>query len=238
MKTFHCLSNFAPFYQIEIKIDDYLTVHIHRNTSGKERIWYPGNSGNCILMGAYTNSPQVLVRYDVSQSKDKFLSLILSQYQKKRDISYTLSVYSTQHFGIARPTGDLPFSVEMHSAWTMRTSGGPLGRSSFADNPMFAVEVPNSGAIVEIRLFTSRSTAINGILAPVGRFGECIRRNTGPPVIDTGKYRFGFVVSQSKRIDGGYYVLVVSSYQQGQEGVFQARFLSSTKLKICEVPRG
>ena len=58
---------------------DYLTVHVHRTNEKRDRINYQGGK-SCVLTGAYTNNPHLLVRYDVSGSvDDKYLSLVLSQ---------------------------------------------------------------------------------------------------------------------------------------------------------------
>jgi hypothetical protein len=35
------------------QVDDYLTIHIHRNKGKNERIWYSGRLGNCVLVRTY-----------------------------------------------------------------------------------------------------------------------------------------------------------------------------------------
>jgi hypothetical protein len=216
------------------KVDDYLTVHLHKNNEKKQRVWYPGKSGDCIMMGAYTNSPQVLIRYDVTSNADKYLSLVLSQYKKTRDIPYTLSIFGTEDFALCQPPKSPEHLIELTSSWTATTAGGPIGSASYTKNPMFAVQIPKGGATIELRLATTKAAAINAILAPVSEFGERIDRNPGQPVVDTGNYRFGFVVARSV-VKPGPYVLIVSSYSPGQQAVFQVKVFSSAKLKIKEI---
>ena len=84
------------------QVSDYLTLHIHRTTSSRRRVWYPGGS-NCVLTGAYTNNQHILIRYDVEGPSDKHLSIVLSQYKKSTDLCYTLSV-SQFRFAVALTT--------------------------------------------------------------------------------------------------------------------------------------
>ena len=185
-------------------------------------------------MGAYTNSPQVLVRYDVSTPDDKFLSLVLSQYNKTRDIAYTLSILCTQSFTLGKPIEELPHCLALNSSWTTETAGGPIGKPSFSKNPMFALQIPKGKDLfVELRISTAKAVAANALLVPVKKFRDRIERNTGKPVIDTGKYRFGFVASQRQKVAPGAYVLVVSNFHPGQEAVFEVKVLTSvSKVKV------
>lgn len=64
---------------------DYLTIHLHRNDETIDRIWYP-RTKRSVLMGAYTNNPHCLVRYDITDASDKFLSVVLSQFEKRNDL--------------------------------------------------------------------------------------------------------------------------------------------------------
>jgi calpain-7 len=81
---------------IMFQVSDYLTLHIHRISSSKQRVWYPGG-GKCVLTGAYTNNQHVLIRYDAEGLQDKYLSLVLSQHKKSNDLCYTISVSRLFH---------------------------------------------------------------------------------------------------------------------------------------------
>jgi hypothetical protein len=41
--TKYCIS-------LKLQVDDYLTIHIHRNKGKSERVWYPGKGGDCVLV--------------------------------------------------------------------------------------------------------------------------------------------------------------------------------------------
>jgi calpain-7 len=128
------------------EVNDFLTVHLVRNTKHKERIWYP-HGPNTLVNGAYTNNPHVLLRYDLAGPEDKFLSLVLSQHEKSHDLSYTLSCFCTEHFILGKPPELLPCELPLHGSWIEKTAGGPVGSAGFFDNPMYAVTVGEETAI-------------------------------------------------------------------------------------------
>lgn len=182
--------------------------------------------------GAYTNNPHVLVRYDVSGPSDAHLSLVLSQYKKSNDLAYTLSCFSTEQFSLGLPERDLEHSIELSASWTAATAGGPIGSTTFISNPMFAINVPDGGAVVQLRVSTKKTAAVNVVLVPVDSFRQRADKAKGKPLIDTDKYKHGFVVSEKVKVKSGNYVLVVSNFQEGQTAPFVLRVCSSHMVKV------
>lgn len=202
---------------------------MHRAGDDRERIWYPGGP-NCVLTGAYTNNPHVLVRYDVNGPLDARLALVLSQYKKSHDLAYTLSCFCTEPFTLGQPRKDLPFTLEFDSSWTASSAGGPIGIASFNQNPMWAIQVPEGGAEVQIRCSAVKTFAVNVLLVPVQTFGQRIGWAFAQPLVDSGNYRHGFVVTKRKLIPAGFYTLAVSTFNVGQQGSFKLQIGSSSKL--------
>lgn len=209
---------------------DFLTIHVHRNQGKNEIIWYSGQSGNCVCTGAYTNNPFNLIRYDLTCNEDKNLSLVLSQYQKKNDLRYTLSIYCTEKFTLSKPRPLLPHSL--HRSGHFRADGGPLGSAAMMRNPMIALTVSKANTVVEICASTAKSMALNVVVVPVPRPGDRLDKATGVAVIDSGKYRQGFVVTERTTLLPGSYVVMVSCYTPGQEGPFDLNFMSSQMVDL------
>lgn len=213
---------------------DYLTIHIHRNQS-RERIWYPGASGDCVLTGCYTNNPHVLVRYDVEDSSDKNLSLVLSQYQKSNDLNFTLSCFCTEDFALGKPENDLGNTVNLEGAWSTRSAGGPIGSRNYFNNPQYAIKVP-SPTTMQVSLGTTTTNAANIVLIPVRQFKDPAEEAVGDAIIDSGKYRHAFVVSEKKKVPAGNYSLILSNFHADQTGIFTVKVSSnSSKLKIEKI---
>ena len=211
-------------------VSDFLTVHVHRNKGHRETIWYPGKSGNCCLTGAYTNNPHVLVRYDVLCEADKHLSLVLSQYQKTNDLRYTLSLYSTESFVLSKPRAPLTNCIKRSGY--LNVDGGPLGSKQVVRNPMFALTVAEDKTIMEVNVSTAKNIALNLIVLPVARAGHRLEQASGPAVVDSGKYRHGFVVTERTVLRAGSYVLMVSCFTPQQEGKFDLECRSSQPTEL------
>lgn len=216
---------------------DYLTVHAHRNNENRDIIWYPRGK-SCVLTGAYTNNPHVLIRYDASGPADKYISLVLSQYKKSHDLAFTLSCFCTEPFYLSQPAKGLPLCREVSSEWTMSTAGGPPGLITFQQNPMWAVHVPDEGAYIQMRVNTVKSFAVNVMLVSVEERGQRVKQITREPMLDSGDYRHGFTITSTERrkVPGGEYTIIVSTYTPGQVGKFRLSISSSSKLKIKCIP--
>lgn len=212
-------------------------MHIHRNSAKRERIWYPGRSGNCVLTGCYTNNPHVLVRYDIQDAADKHLSLVLSQYKKANDLNYTLSCFCTEDFLLGKPEKDLENHVVMSSTWSTYSAGGPIGQEKFITNPQFSVRIP-AATTLQLKLSTLTTVAANVMLVPVAACGDSIEKATGEPLVDSGKYRHGFVATDRTVVKAGMYTLIVSNFHVGQTGLFSIIVSSSSsKLKVEKINR-
>lgn len=209
-------------------------MHIHRNSAKRERIWYPGRSGNCVLTGCYTNNPHVLIRYDVQDSKDKHLSLVLSQYKKSNSLNYTISCFCTESFHLGKPEQDLQHRVEICSTWTTYTAGGPVGQKNFIKNPQFAVRLASTTTL-QILLSTTTTVAANVMLVPVKEIGATIDSATGDPELDSGQYRHGFVASEKKAVNSGTYTLIVSNFHVDQTGLFTLKIVSSKPVTMEKI---
>jgi calpain-7 len=139
------------------EVDDFLTVHLVRNTAKRDRIWYP-HGPKTLVNGAYTNNPHVLLRYDISGPEDKFVSLVLSQHEKSHDLAYTISCYCTERFTLGKPPDMLPFSVIRRGSWTEKTAGGPVGSIAFFVNPMYMVIVKEDNEM-QLRCHANKTNA-------------------------------------------------------------------------------
>jgi calpain-7 len=218
--------------------DSYLTIHVVRS-GAKKRIWYP-HSKNTVVNGAYTNNPHVLVRYDVASKDDRYLSLVLSQHDKKKDIAYTLSTFCTEPFLLGRPSRLLKFSRVVRGRWTTGKLGGSVGATDFFQNPIFAITIEDSSAVIQLRCSTAKTIPVNIMVleVPAGTPLTSYRSAaSGKPILDTGNYRHAFVVTEPTPVPAGSYMVVVSTWSR-QEGEFTLCIGSSCEIQheIVEIP--
>lgn len=117
--TRHIKMMSEEFASESTKNDIFLTLHVHK---GGKRIYAPAQP---YIKGIYSSDPHILTRIDVSaedtreanevslehpQGKPIEYTLVLSQNDKKRDVNYTLSVYSTSLPFACRLLPSLPFN--------------------------------------------------------------------------------------------------------------------------------
>eukprot|EP00934_Nitzschia_sp_Nitz4_P003821 Nitzschia sp. Nitz4//scaffold33_size148984//108967//111638//NITZ4_002941-RA/size148984-augustus-gene-0.258-mRNA-1//1//CDS//3329548466//3811//frame0 len=213
-------------------VDDFLTVHMLRNNEKKEKIWYP-HGRNSLVNGAYTNNPHVLVRYEISGPKDKYISLVLSQHQKSQDLGYTLSCFCTERFSLGAPQKDLSYEIVLQGSWTEENAAGPIGKKLYFQNPMYMVQLSDNETI-QLRCSTVKSLAVNIILicVPDKASAESLPVNTkryGTPVLDSGNYRHGFTVTERTKVARGTYSMIVSTFHEGNLGNYSISLASASK---------
>ena len=166
-----------------------------------------------------------MVQYDVLNESDKHLALVLSQYKKSKDLNYTISCYCTEDFELTSPEPNLENQTQISATWSTYSAGGPIGCDTFDTNPQYAIFIPNNLAhpkqsvTIQISVSSTATTAVNALLIPVKKYGEKLQKDSDA-IIDTGKYRHGFVVSNRTSIPSGAYTLVVSNYHVGQTGFY------------------
>jgi len=219
------------------EVHDFLTIHLVRNSAKLDRVWYPNGKGT-IVNGCYTNNPHVLLRYDVSGPEDQYISLVLSQHEKTHDLSYTLSCYCTEPFTLERPPKMLPLSMNFTREWSTGSAGGAVGSRNFFINPMFAITLTQKTKL-QVRCATSHILAINVMLLENNSRDPAnlseLTKSMKNPILDSGNYRHGFIVTETKSISSGTYVLVCSTYHPGQIGKFILTVDSSVGIKITKI---
>lgn len=209
---------------------DFLTVHLHRGNKERERIWFPGSNGNCVVTGTYTNNPHSLLRYEFSTDTDQYLVLVLSQHKKCNDISYTLNILSTEHFEMDVPRELPPFHYSFRSVFSSRS--GPIGTDKFLFNPSYCIRLKESTDF-QAKLLVPTSIAVNLVLLCVREFGHGPENAYGNAIVDTGKYRHGFLVSCRQSVAAGNYLLVASPFQSPLESIdFFLDVYASSSIEI------
>ena len=137
--------------------DDFLTLHVFGEDSKQasiidRRVFH---RNDCTMVGTYINSPHYLVRLDVNshggdgksktkrRSKKDLYTIVVSQYEKRHDVSFTMTCYSTIPCRF-RPVNDSFFwkyKRKINAAFTEKYSGGCRNFASFPMNPQFRLIV-------------------------------------------------------------------------------------------------
>lgn len=128
-----------------------------KNSVKKERVWYPQKS-TTLVHGVYTNNPHGLVRYDIGGPQDEFVSLVLSQHNKTKDMGYTLSCFCTESLSLTHTEIELPNMQVVNGKWSAENAKGPVGKDDFFFNPMYAMTLSQETTL-QLRCSTMKGFA-------------------------------------------------------------------------------
>ena len=116
-----------------------------------------------------------------------------------------------------------------------------MASDNFFTNPMFAITVAE-GTTLQLRCSANKTNAVNVMLVSLrGKKADNIRDyrrladTNGKPILDSGNYRHGFTVTATKSIGSGTHIIIVSTYEPGQQGSFEIAIGSSAELVNTQI---
>ena len=128
---------------------DFLTLHVYDENVEQTRDRRIFHRKGALYTGTYINSPHYLLRIDV-QNKDKKdkkkqnvrrYTIVISQYEKKHDVSYTITAYSTLPARF-KPIDDAKlwkYQKVFNGKWDKNYCGGSPNHETFPKNPQFKI---------------------------------------------------------------------------------------------------
>ncbi|KAF6774821.1 hypothetical protein AHF37_06098 [Paragonimus kellicotti] len=167
-----------------------------------------------------TNSPHCLVQLLQDPGTNSY-HLVVSQFEKNNTIYYTLRVYSTAPFTLSKLIDPYKIEKQITGQWKGVSAGGCRNHpDTYDNNPCYQITIPNNDAdnqlLIEMR--GPKDYAIGCELIKV----SATNPNAPNPMErkSSGNYRRGYVVLEQAGLSGGTYNLIVSTYNQNQEGPF------------------
>eukprot|EP01084_Bolivina_argentea_P006406 12151_1 len=125
--------------------NDFVTLHVYDETKVNtcdRRVFYRKGA---IHTGTYINSPHYLAKIDVCMDDCKKCryTVVMSQYEKKHNVAYTITSYSSIPITI-KP-------IDEHKLWTCQKTfigkwdkyccGGSPNHDTFPENPQFKIKI-------------------------------------------------------------------------------------------------
>ena len=242
-------------HEIEKKEEDtqYIAVHIYNNDQ-KGLIYYPENA---VLSGTYINNIHFLSRMNVDPGTHRY-QIVVSQYEKTEDLSYTVNVYSTSDISLRSIRSPYPKLVTISGEWDEKNAGGSLNHPlTFLRNPMFEMYIHEpcslivklkcpkqySGHISAYKIHPVSSENEMGESSSVGggRLTSMMELDNGirtKKIADSGPYRGGFCyfeITAQQLAQVGCpcnLTLVASTYEQSQLGPFIIEVGSNSKVDV------
>jgi len=229
---------------------DYMTLFLYAETGG-ERVYYPGKaevegeyinrwveSGYVVLKStdAHVGSPHVLVRFTAPAAPSSN-TLVVSQHEKRRSLSFTVHAFSTSSFTFAEIPKGYPHEHRTTGSWTETTAGGCMSFSSFYTNPQYKVTVQSSAIGKKAQLFAMleapRTFPVNVKLVKGGSRISSAAQDA--VILGSGDYRHGFAFARGE-VEAGDYVAVVSTWEPELVGDFFFTIGSTAGITVSLLP--
>lgn len=163
---------------------EYVTLHLYKTNHPMTRVFYPAKP---LVRGTYSNNPHYLARFDippVSGATTQSYTLVVSQYEKLRDICFTVDVFSTARFKMRNIPVNYGHERKMKGEWK---SPGPIVRELellVATKVRLQLQAPKDVAVN----ITIRNQSGGGSVATSGDFrrGYCVLESAGE--LTAGKF--------------------------------------------------
>ncbi|KAJ1978562.1 cysteine protease [Dimargaris verticillata] len=216
---------------------DYISMYVYDRPNATSRVHSPEDP---LVATDFINSPHVLVRFNAPPGVS-YVSLVLLQYEKVRDLHFTLRAHSMAPLTLA-PIPQLPHRQQLAGEWDDQTCGGSAVHASFGDNPQYKLTIPagasnDQGLPVTGMAMLEAGTdkQVNLVVVRGGlRVASLSYRNT---VSDSGPYSESTCFCPlSADLSPGEYTVIASTHQPGQRGAFKLSVELGQPFTLAAIP--
>lgn len=212
---------------------EYITVLVYKN-DGK-RVYYPYDPP-AYIDGTRINSPHYLCKLMVNSAGVSRYTLVISQYEKMHTIHYTLRVYSTCPFSLAKIGNPYKHKQEITNAmWKGITAGGCANHSdTYKNNPIFQIQMmssnPENQLLIDLKGPKQYQVGFDVVAVSLNNPNEkpyCRK--------SSGLFRAGFAILELTDVPAGIFNIIPSTFLPGQEAPFFLTVQTSCPMKILRI---
>ncbi|KAJ5121808.1 Peptidase C2 calpain domain III [Penicillium atrosanguineum] len=182
-------------------------------------------SDGALHRGPYVDSPNTLMRLEMPP-RTTYTAVISEQSLPSSSQNFTFSAFSTSPVSLA-PSLDKYLCLNKASgSWTALTAGGNAESARYSSNPQFSLQVSEKTDLSILLESTEAELATH--LKLFWSNGQRIARVRSRDIIaDSGDYRRGCALAETRFLDRGVYTIVCSTFAPDQIGRFTL-WISST----------
>uniref|UniRef100_H2YUD5 Calpain catalytic domain-containing protein n=1 Tax=Ciona savignyi TaxID=51511 RepID=H2YUD5_CIOSA len=192
---------------------EFITLLVYLNDGKK--VYYP-YSPPPHIDGVRINSPHYLTRIQVPENGPHRYTLVVSQYEKHKNIRYTLRVYSLVEFKFNNIEDPYRLKKRIQGEWTAATAGGcSNNKATYGNNPIYQINIEGNGQaqlLVELRAPKDYNNGFDII---------CVETNAEKPFNKTtsGSFRPGYSALEIS-VPCGVYNIIPCTFSAQQLGHF------------------
>ncbi|KAJ5574500.1 hypothetical protein N7450_008399 [Penicillium hetheringtonii] len=180
--------------------------------------------------GPYVDSPNTLMRLEMPP-KTTYTAVISEQSLPSASQNFTLSALSISPVSLAPSRDKYMCLSKAIGSWTPLTAGGNAESARYPSNPQFSLQVSEK---TDISILLESEEADLAIHVKIfWSNGQRIARARSRDIIaDSGDYRRGCALAETKLLDKGVYTIVCSTFAPDQIGRFTLWISSDIPCKV------
>ena len=202
-------------------------------------------SDGALLRGSYVDTPQTLLRADLST--DAAYTVVIAQENLQNTTqSFTLSAFSQCPFILQPAKATYEYWTAQKSAWTSFTAGNNSNSPNYFTNPQFRLSIPSTSSSTSSSpssssdialLLESLEGAVSVHVMILWMRGERATRTTARDIVGhSGGYRRGCALVELRGVEAGEYNVICSTFHAGQRGKFTLHLGSSRPCLLNPLP--
>lgn len=175
-------------------------------------------SDGALHRGPYVDSPNTLMRLEMS-AKTTYTVVVSEQSLPALSQNFTLSAFSTSPVSLATSLDKHLCLTKTTGSWTALTAGGNAESAQYSTNPQFSLQVSGKTDL-SILLETNNAELATHVKLFWSHGQRISRVRSRDIIVDSGDYRRGCALAETRSLDKGVYTIVCSTFAPNQLGRF------------------
>ncbi|CAG8297483.1 unnamed protein product [Penicillium salamii] len=182
-------------------------------------------SDGALHRGPYVDSPNILMRLEMTPNST-YTAVVSEQSLPSASQNFTLSAFSTAPVAVAPSLDKYLCLTKAAGSWTAMTAGGNAESPRYHSNPQFSLQISEK-TDVSILLETTEAELATHVKLFWSNGQRISRVRSRDIIADSGDYRRGCALAETKSLEKGTYTIVSSTFAPDQLGRFTL-WISST----------
>ncbi|MDI1488449.1 MAG: cysteine protease [Ramalina farinacea] len=182
----------------------------------------------------YVDAPSTLLKLDMA-SNSTWTIVISQQSLPTRLEAFSLSLFSLAPVLLNPAQERHPHQSTKQGKWTGSSSGGNASSPLYHTNPQYSLKLDRTSDVSI--LLESHSPSLPVHVNVVWAGGKIVRNvMTRDIVVESGEYKNGYALAETKDVPAGIYTIVCSTFEQGQAGAFKLGVSATSHVMLKRVP--
>jgi hypothetical protein len=207
----------------------FISLYVYKG--GGQRVFL---SAGAFYGGPFVDSPNTLARIDMD-AHSTYTIVVAEQSLPLLPQNFTLSAFSRNEVALKNAETKYSHVTQTQGEWSPATGGGNTESPRYPSNPQFALQVVEEADISILLEMSNLELAVHvKLFWSDGKRVSTVRKRD--IITDSGDYRPGCVVAETKNLQPGSYTLVCSTFTPDQLAKFGLWVSSTKQFQVKTLP--